>query len=119
MRTASEGATSDLSQDQTIAEIVAQYSGEWVLMRVTGYDENHWPATGFVVAHSPDEEALSTASIPAPYSGPESADTLGQRLYFFRAVPRIRSGPAYDDAAAKFVSEVAAMSGTADAERRR
>ena len=33
----------------TLDEILARYSGLWVVMRITAFDEHYWPAAGEVV----------------------------------------------------------------------
>lgn len=44
--------------DLTLAEIEERYTGEWVLVEETGWDEQGNPMRGAVVAHGPDRESL-------------------------------------------------------------
>lgn len=33
-------------------DIIARHPGEWIALRVTGYNERHWPAEGEVIARA-------------------------------------------------------------------
>jgi hypothetical protein len=85
----------------TLDEIIARHRGEWVLMRVTRYDEDHWPAEGSVVAHASSQEELLEAEERAPRATP------GQPYYSFLAVPHIKSGPIYEAAVKRFFANLA------------
>jgi hypothetical protein len=85
----------------SIEAVRTQLRGEWVLMRVTRFDESRDPTHGRVVAHSFDEEEVSKAlpprpEPPAPSDGP---------YYMFRAEPRIRSGPEFEQAAQELIDQ--------------
>ena len=54
----------------SLDEIIARYGGQWVLMRVTGHDEDWWPAEGYVVAHASTQEELLQAHERAPRATP-------------------------------------------------
>jgi hypothetical protein len=71
----------------SVDEVIARYPGEWILMRVTAYEQG-WPSRGHVLAHSHSRQEVShvwslwlTASSEA--DGP---------LYMFDAYPVIRTG---------------------------
>lgn len=42
----------------TLQEMWAQYPGEWLLIAVTGLDEDDRVTGGRVLAHSPDRDAI-------------------------------------------------------------
>lgn len=98
------------SAAHSVDEVIGLHANEWILMRVTEYDEDKWPAKGIVVAHSPYREALP---------GALAADDLSDTHYVFKAVPHLRSGPDFDQAVKEFVADFAAAKGTADARRSR
>jgi hypothetical protein len=37
----------------TIDDVIARYPGEWIVMRITEYNERRLPARGVLIAHSP------------------------------------------------------------------
>jgi hypothetical protein len=79
----------------SVAEVHSRLQGEWVLMRVTRFDDTRDPTHGVVVAHSLNPEDITNALPPrpdplAPSDGP---------YYVFLAEPRTRSGPELDRAA--------------------
>src|SRR5205823_5649066 len=45
----------------SIDEIDERCDGEWVLVRVTGFDQNQRPSLGQVIEHSPSREVISAA----------------------------------------------------------
>ena len=75
----------------TVKEAIAQFHGEWVLMKVTEYDEDRWPSKGYVIGHSPEREGVSEALALEPPRGllPPNAPRL--MYYVFLAYPRARS----------------------------
>jgi hypothetical protein len=60
-------------------------------MKVTEYDEDHWPSQGYVTAHSPDRDAISEALALEPPRGMLPPDAPRLRFYIFLAYPRARS----------------------------
>src|SRR6266508_2690261 len=69
-------------------DILARYPGEWIALRVTGYDDRHWPAEGEIIArarsrarawHRLTDYMLSSQRRPGPYT-------------VFQAVPYITTG---------------------------
>ena len=46
-------------EELSFDEAVARYYRQWILMKVTAFDEYHWPARGVVLFHSPDPEAVA------------------------------------------------------------
>jgi hypothetical protein len=72
----------------SIDEMIARYPGEWIVMRVTEYDERHLPARGALIAHtSSRREAQRIWGDEIPRSKPGDG-----RLYLFDAYPRITTG---------------------------
>ena len=94
----------------SVEDIVARHGNEWIMLRVTEFDEDQWPIKGVVVAHSPDREAISAAL---------AADDAFQTHYVFQAVPHLRSGAEYDRVVKEFAAQFAASKGTAGADRLR
>lgn len=82
----------------SLDEIIDRYGGEWILMRVTGHDEEHWPAEGYIVARAASQEELLEAEELAP------PPTPGQPYCSFLAQHDIRSGPEYDAAVKRFIA---------------
>ena len=74
----------------SVNEAIARFRGEWVLMKVTEYDEDHWPSRGYVIAHSPDREEIN-AAIPLRSQEVISPEAPRQPHYVFLAYPRARS----------------------------
>ena len=85
----------------SLDKIIARFRGEWVLMRVTGHDEEHWPSEGYVLAHAPTQGALLEAEEKAPQP------IAGQPYYAFFAEPFITSGPIYEAEVKRFFSNLA------------
>jgi hypothetical protein len=75
----------------TVKEAIAKFHGEWVLMKVTAYDEDHWPSEGYVIAHSPERGKISKALALEPPRGSLPPDVPRLRYYPFLAYPRARS----------------------------
>lgn len=48
-------------RDVSIAQVSEMHPNEWVLLQVTGHDQNRLPDQGVVVAHSPRRAAISEA----------------------------------------------------------
>jgi hypothetical protein len=95
--------TANLATDQTssaaeqptgelmsVYEAIARFRGEWVLMKVTEYDEDRWPSHGYVIAHSRDRDEINEA---IPWRSQETIlpDAPRQPYYVFLAYPRARS----------------------------
>lgn len=49
----------DGAQIMTVNEASRRYAGEWVLMKITGFDENHGLKEGVVVCHSRSRARIS------------------------------------------------------------
>ena len=77
----------------TMDEAIAQFHGEWVLMKVAEHDEDHWPSKGYVIAHSPQRADISAALALEPPRSALPPDAPKQPYYVFLAYPRARSGP--------------------------
>src|SRR5262249_50521995 len=100
--TATEQSTGTL---MSVNEAIARFRGEWVLLKVTEYDEDYWPSRGYMIAHSPDRDAISEA-IPLRSQEPTMPDAPRQPYYVFLAYPRVRSGPEHRAAMAQFTSDL-------------
>jgi hypothetical protein len=90
-----------LQGEVRIQDIDTELKGEWVLVRVTEFDDYHTPIRGEILAHAPDSEAVHDA-IP-PYSPDNPSDGP---YYVFKASPLLRSGPEVDQAADQLVAEL-------------
>jgi hypothetical protein len=75
----------------SVNEAIARFRGEWVLMKVTEYDEDHWPSRGYVIAHSPEREGISEALRHEPPRGTLPPEAPRLMYYVFLAYPRARS----------------------------
>jgi hypothetical protein len=81
----------------SVNEAIARFRGEWVLMKVTEYDEDHWPSQGYVVAHSSDRGKISEAVRREPPRGKLPPGAPRHMYYVFLAYPRARSLAEYKD----------------------
>lgn len=68
-------------------DAIGLHSGEWLLMKVTGFDEDGLPSRGQIIAHSKSHARVCNELIKIGAGG-ESGD----RFYLFQAYPRIRTG---------------------------
>ena len=71
----------------SIDEVAALYEGEWVLMKVTAFEDG-WPSQGEVLAHSPSREAMCKLRSELPPVSPGVKVTY----YLFDAYRYIRTG---------------------------
>lgn len=76
---------------RSIDDVIATFKDEWILLRITALDENHAPAQGQVLAHSPSRKAISRrlAKEPKPSELPPGA--ARPSYYIFHAHQRIRT----------------------------
>jgi hypothetical protein len=84
----SEDADTQTSVICSIDEVIARYPGQWIVMRVTEYDERHLPARGVLIAHARSRRAAARIwgdEIPRTKPG-EGV------LSLFDAYPRITTG---------------------------
>ena len=67
-------------------EVCERYPGQWVIVRVTAWDEQAGiPSAGQVVAHGDDKKVKETLkALPSP-------DNPDRPYYLFLASPRVRS----------------------------
>lgn len=75
-----------------IDEVVERHPGEWILLRVTAYDERRLPSHGWIVAHAPSQTRLTEAFAKEPT---RSELPPGTSYYVFHAHPRVFSGDAW------------------------
>jgi uncharacterized protein (DUF2336 family) len=105
----------------TVDDAIARFRGDWVLMKVTDHDDAHWPTQGYVLAHSADRAAISAALALEPPRSSVAPGAATQPYYVFRAYPRLRSGPEYQAATTRFLSDLltaATINGQAGARTR-
>ena len=96
-----EAVAGDLSFD----EVIRCHLGQWVLLRVTAFDDSHIPSRGEVVAHGPEKRVRKVLESLG-------GDRWNPPYYIFCAYPRVRSGEALRAAIAE-----AARQGDAGARR--
>ncbi len=84
------GNTADGPSERTVDETIALHRDEWILMKVTGFDEDGWPEKGFVLAHSPRRSDISDALAKEPPRTERAPDAPYQPYYVFNAFPRGR-----------------------------
>src|SRR5437868_1480758 len=82
------GTAAQEAQPISIDEAIARYPGEWIVLQVTGYDQNHIISHGIVLAHtsSYDEAQKIMFSLPFPPPPP------GGPYYIREGYPQIRTG---------------------------
>ena len=73
------------------ADIIARYEGEWLLVRVTAHDEDHWPAKSRVLVHAPRQEDIVRALAARGPLAEGSSAVPFLPLYSFRAIPDVAS----------------------------
>jgi hypothetical protein len=95
-------------REYTCDEAIARYYGEWILMKVTGFDEYYEPARGYVITHSPHRRDTSAALAKEPRRSELPPETPPQPYYTFKAFPRVHVGETYEEAAARFAEQRAA-----------
>jgi hypothetical protein len=79
----------DPKHEYTVDEVIELCRDQWILMRVTGFDDHHRPAKGFVLAHSFRRAEISRAFALEPRP-PESSSGEPRRPYsIFRAFQRL------------------------------
>ncbi|HET7034126.1 MAG TPA: hypothetical protein VFI42_00440 [Thermomicrobiaceae bacterium] len=71
-----------------IDQVRETYDGEWVVVRIEAYDENHQPSCGTVLFHGHDHDAAWDALGQLMAHTPESTAAYA----VFQAVPLVRTG---------------------------
>ena len=84
-----------LGEELTIEQIIDRHRDQWVVMRVTGHDEDHWPAKGHVLVSAPRQRQALDELERLVAAHPETR-RKGQPLYSFFAQPDIGPGPEFD-----------------------
>ena len=73
----------------TVNEVIARHRDEWILMKVTGFDDEGWPERGYLLAHSPRRSRYLAAHLPRKPPRTESPPDAPYRpFYVFNAFPR-------------------------------
>ena len=87
-RTQSVGDHQPIREEEelTIEEIIDRHLDSWVLMRVTGHDEDHWPAKGFVIATAATQREAD-AVLDGMFEANPKPRREGRPLYAFWAWP--------------------------------
>jgi len=90
------------SVEQSIDEAIVRHYGQWILMKITGFDEYHEPVKGLVLAHSDSRDEMSRvlALQPPRPSGPPEPPYAP--YYTFKAFKRTRPGESVEDAARRY-----------------
>ena len=71
-----------------IDDVENRYVDEWVIMRITAYNEDRWPSEGYLIAHHPTEDGCWDMFNEAVAAGePRLAPH-----YIFVAGPTVRTG---------------------------
>jgi hypothetical protein len=76
-----------VSQAVTIDEAIAQFPGQWILMKVTAFDQHRIVSHGEILAHGSNREMSRALSKILPPPG-----SLSSPYYLFSASPRARNG---------------------------
>ena len=97
-------------------QAIEQFSGEWVLMRVTAFDLAGWPCYGEIVAHTHSRKEISERLAQEARATDQPCHTP---YYVFKATPRTRSGDDFDSGAAELAAAINAKLGAHSARRRR
>ena len=98
-RTAPKASNNPVEADApelSVDEVVARYLGEWILMQVTAYDDDQWPARGRILAHHSSYTKVGKAWLKALASS-EPGD-LRKLYYVFTADRLLRTGEELDQA---------------------
>jgi hypothetical protein len=93
------------AHEYTVDEVIARCRDQWILMRVTGFDDRHNPARGIVLAHSFRRAEISRALAQEPLPAAAASDAPRPMYAIFRAFPRIQPGPEGDRAFADLIAE--------------
>ena len=93
-------------QELSFDEAIALYYGEWVLMKITEFNEHHEPVKGFLIAHSPKRGDVSVALAAEPLRVEGSPY---QPYYTFNAFPRVHVGETFNQAVERFASQRASV----------
>jgi hypothetical protein len=100
---AHKGNYSERLKTLTIEEIRERFDGNWVLVKLTAFDERQRAARGKVLAHSPDRVAIHEALVAEKQD--EKRWKRSQYFIFF-AEPLLTSGPEFDAAAERIVADI-------------
>lgn len=84
----------------TVEQTIALHRGEWILMKVSAFDQEGWPERGYLLAHSPRRGDISRALRREPQREDRAEDAPYEPYYIFRAFPRTRTDPSAEMLAA-------------------
>jgi hypothetical protein len=105
------------SRPMSVTRATKLYTGQWILMQVTKFDDTHIPAAGYVIAHSFDRKAISAALAKEPKRSELPPDA--GPYHIFQGTRLVRSGPEYRAAVAQFFASLIQAHGGRRARRRR
>jgi hypothetical protein len=103
------GAESNASDVLTMDEIYDRYSGEWILLRITEDDDDHWLAAGRIMIRAPTQHELLAELKLLTADGPLPGRGSGP-LCMFCAYPDIKPGPEFEALLAELRPEFPAPS---------
>jgi hypothetical protein len=98
--------TGEVDVEYDFEEAIAWFYGEWVLTKITAFDEWHGPARVLVLAHGPSREAMSARLAQEP---PYLPGSPYQPYYTFLARPFLRPGESLEEGRARFRRQRAAV----------
>jgi len=76
----------------SMSDIIVTYPDEWILLRVTAYDEHRFPSEGYVVGHWPATKASDRQISRVLEQVLSTPDKPEMPYYLFQACDRVRSG---------------------------
>ena len=109
----------DGQRELTVDEVTEIYRDEWILMKVSAFDERNFPWKGCILAHSPRRGDITAALSKEPPRTKRPPDARNQLYYVFRAFPRIRSGPEYERGMGELFAQLVQAGGALRARRHR
>jgi hypothetical protein len=75
------------NEEMSVDDVIENYEGEWILLRITEWDEHHNPSRGAVIVHDLDNQPIWNMWAQLKDESPDSGD----RYYIFQARPVIRT----------------------------
>ncbi|HTE84387.1 MAG TPA: hypothetical protein VK821_06625 [Dehalococcoidia bacterium] len=82
----------DKHPELTLEETEERFRGDWVLMKVSAYDEFHEPSRGIILAHYKSRKRISAALALEPRPSQLPPGAARPEYYIFKAMRRIRTG---------------------------
>ena len=101
----------------SVDEAVDRYLGDWVIMPVTRFDDDHIPSDGRIIGHWPpgeESDRIITKTLRELLRSPAKP---GNPYYLFSARPTVRPDPEIKEAAKEMAARIAATLGGRGARR--